>query len=201
MLTKSVTYTNYDDEVVTKELNFNLSRVELTEQLHLVERLQTIQDTIFAGPKREMTPIEIQAILDTVKLLMKLSYGIREDDRFVKSEEVWEHFTQTMAYDEFLFSLFENPETAVEFMVEIMPRELRDDVRAKVEEAQAELAQPTELKSSKKGQKRGTPDLSSRKVQDNQEPRIKTRRDVAELTADELRDWVLNGGNVNDLPE
>jgi hypothetical protein len=134
MLKQTIEYTDFDENPVTETLYFNVTKTELSENLHLKDEIDEIQQML-GGEERELTPDEIQTVLNMVKKLMKLSYGIRSDDgkRFIKGDQIWEEFTQTAAYDAFLFSLFEKPENAVSFMFGIIPADLRAEVMSATE--------------------------------------------------------------------
>lgn len=135
MLKQTVEYIDFNDNRATETLYFNITKTELSENLYLKDEIEQVQQEL-SGDEREMTPAEIQRILDLVKTLMKLAYGVRSDDgkRFIKSEEVWTEFTQTAVYDAFLFSLFEEPENAVSFMLGIIPADLRSQVMSETTE-------------------------------------------------------------------
>jgi hypothetical protein len=127
MLKRTITYTDFNDQQVTETLYFNITKTELAGHLEMKDKLEEMQRNL-SGPPRDLTTKEVQEILDLVKFFMKTAYGLRSEDgrRFKKSEEIWEDFTQTAAYDEFLFSLFEKPEAAVNFLIEVLPADLRD---------------------------------------------------------------------------
>ena len=126
MLKKPVTYTNFNDEVVTKVLYFHISKTRLSENISLTDRLNAVQDLI-AGPERQLAPEEVSEILDLMKLILKLSYGIRSADgeSFDQSDEIWDNFTKTAAYDALLFQLFQDEGGILEFLTGVMPKDLR----------------------------------------------------------------------------
>lgn len=161
MLKQSVSYTDFDDNECVETLYFNLTKTELTDNLNLKDELEKIQQDFTGQPKRNLEEHEIRRILDLVKTFMRLSYGIRSEDgkRFIKTPEIWTEFTQTAAYDSFLFGLFETPSNALAFMTGILPKDLRaraieeatkqnggvDPIRqAEVMAAQAEQAKKAE---------------------------------------------------------
>jgi len=129
MLKQTFQYTDYDDTVVQETMFFNLTKTELTENLHLKEELEEMS-SIIEGENHELTSAEIKKIVELVKTFIRLSYGVRSEDgkRFAKSPEIWTEFTQTAAYDGFLFSLFEDPKRAVAFMSGILPADIRGQV-------------------------------------------------------------------------
>lgn len=127
MLKQSVTYTDFDDNEVSEVVYFNLTKTELTENLNLQEELENIQQDFTGDRQRTLEEHEIRRILELVKTFMRLSYGVRSADgkRFVKTPQIWDEFTQTALYDAFLFSLFEKPQNALNFMTGILPKDLR----------------------------------------------------------------------------
>jgi hypothetical protein len=96
MYTKTITYTDFDDNQRTEKLYFNFTKAELSEMEFSV-----------AGGLKNM----LQKIIETqdqVKLaalfkeLILKSYGEKSDDgrRFIKTKEVVEAFEQSAAYSE-----------------------------------------------------------------------------------------------------
>lgn len=127
MLKQTVKYTDFDDNDAMETLYFNLTKSELADNLNLNEELERLQTDFTGMGKRNLEPHEIQRVLDLVKTFMRLSYGVRSEDgkRFIKTPQQWEEFTQTAVYDAFLFSLFQDPQNAFNFMVGILPKDLR----------------------------------------------------------------------------
>lgn len=159
MLKQTVQYTDFNDTPNTETLYFNLSKTEIADNLHLideVESLQAMMEEKGASPEALKVP-EIQRMLDFVKHLMRLSYGVRTEDgkRFVKNENQWTEFTQTAVYDEFLYSLFEDPERANKFILGILPGDLRKEA-TKVQTANVlsggnDISAQTEVKPEDSG--------------------------------------------------
>lgn len=133
MLKQTVSYFDFDDNPSQETLYFNLTKTELADNIHLRDELEEMQQ-VFTADKKELSTGEISQLIDLVKTIMRLSYGIRSADgkRFIKSEEQWTEFTQTAAYDAFLYSLFEDPNKAVLFMTGILPKDVRSAVDAEI---------------------------------------------------------------------
>lgn len=139
MLKERVTYKDYDGRTVIEDLYFNVTEVELGENLHIKDDFENWMKSVGATddeiPERELTIPEVQELLRLVKFTLKLAYGVRTDDgkRFIKNEQVWEEFTQTAVYSQFLMSLFQiEPETGLpkanSWMRDVMPESLREQV-------------------------------------------------------------------------
>jgi hypothetical protein len=136
MFKQTHTYEDYDGSTVTEDLYFNINRIELGKNLHIVKKFEDAQKQL-EGPERDLKPEEIKMVLDLVEILMKLAYGVRDEKNgrmlFVKNEEIWLGFAQAAIYDSYLFWLFENPKRVEDFMQGLMPKELREEA-AKVGE-------------------------------------------------------------------
>ena len=127
MLKQTVTYTDFDDVQHTETLYFNISKSELLANIALKDRLEKTA-AMLQGVSRDLTVDEIKEVVELVKIFMKISYGIRSEDgrRFKKNDQIWEEFTETAAYDEFFMSLFTEPNKAVEFLMNVVPKDLRE---------------------------------------------------------------------------
>lgn len=183
MLKQLITYKNFDDVQVDKVLYFNLSKTELAENnVDLEAELQDILDRIqkIDKTKEEATTEDIRRLLELVKTFMRLSYGVRSADgeRFIKSPEVWTEFTQTAAYDAFLFALFEDQDRALAFMLGIMPEELREkgkeaaDLAIKRSSAEASIREKADEYNKRQ---ESTPVVAATEVQ---APIVPTQADI-----------------------
>lgn len=131
MLKQTIQFEDFDGVNRTKNLYFNLNRDEIVMNFEIQKEFEDVQDMI-GGRTRDLQMHEIRMILELVKKLMRLSYGLQKntedgDLRFSKKPEIWEEFTETAAYDAFLFGLFEDTNKAVHFLVNIWPKEIRPD--------------------------------------------------------------------------
>lgn len=132
MFHDSVTYTDWDDNVQTEDLWFNITKSDLAGDLSLIERVQEMEKNL-KGPERQLTTPEVQEILDLVKTFMALAYGVRDGKHFRKSPQIWEDFKSTAAYDEYLFGLFQDPGKAFGFILNALPKELRQEAKKAVD--------------------------------------------------------------------
>jgi hypothetical protein len=138
MLKQTVTYTDFDNNETTETLYFNVSRSRLVENYDAVLVLETeLREVsqLFEGEERTLAPDEVQRVLDIVKKIMALAYGVRSEDgkRFRQSDELWSEFQETAAYEEYLWSLFQNPTLANQFIVGVMPPQLIEEAKAEAE--------------------------------------------------------------------
>lgn len=129
MLTKTITYTNYNDVEVTEKFYFNLTKAEITQLEMSVAG--GLSDTL----KKMVDSKDVPTIMETFKMLIHKSYGIKSDDGkyFQKSEEISNAFEQTEAYSELFMELMNDPKIAGEFITAILPKEMQE--QARVEQA------------------------------------------------------------------
>ena len=140
MLKFGVSYTGFDDVQHDEELYFNISKTELADNIDLKDEFEALEET-FTGPTRDLTPAEVKQILDLVKRFIKIGYGERSEDgrRFHKSEESFNDFVDRGAHDEFVWSLFKNSDNAVEFLLGVLPKDLREEAQTIAGEKHPEL--------------------------------------------------------------
>lgn len=120
MLTKTITYTDYDGLERTEEFRFNLTKAELMDmELTTVGTFSKLMQKII--DEKDMV-----RLAKYFKELILKSYGVKSDDgkRFIKSPELSEAFSQTEAYSELYMELLGNSEYAVKFIQQVMPKDL-----------------------------------------------------------------------------
>lgn len=139
MLTKTITYEDFDGETRTETFYFNLSKAELAErQITYPGGYAEYLDKIIESKDKT-------EIFKAFKDLILSSYGEKSEDgkRFIKSKELSEAFEQTGAYDELFMELFGDGNEAAAFVRGIMPfkdlpettqDELMDKTRKLIEE-------------------------------------------------------------------
>lgn len=122
MLKKTITYTDFNGVERTEDFYFNLSRAELTE-MELVKK-----GGMAAYLKTVIQSDDNRQIMDVFNTLLKASYGVRSEDgrSFIKTEEAWQIFKGSSAFDVLFMSFFENGTVAADFMNGIVPAELAE---------------------------------------------------------------------------
>lgn len=131
MIKKRIRYEDFNGNVREEDHYFHISKTELLDNLDLRVRLEAVQQMI-GGAERELSDFETKAMIDLIRDVIDLAYGQRSEDgkRFHKSEDVLASLKESPAYDELLFTLFDTPEEASEFIVGIFPKDLMEKVRA-----------------------------------------------------------------------
>ena len=125
MLTKTITYQDFDGNDITEEFCFNLTKSELT-------KMQLSKDGGLAEwLERMIKSRNNKEIMNAFEQILLKSYGIRSDDRkrFIKSEEISREFQQTNAYDILFMELIENETKMADFINAVMPKEVSEKVK------------------------------------------------------------------------
>ena len=138
MLTKKITYTDYNGVERTETFYFNLSQAEL------IEMQLGGKDGLYSDKLQKMIDNrDTAAIVNTIKKFVLKSYGEKSDDgkRFMKSPEISEAFMQTEAYSQLITELLSDDAKSSEFILGIMPQGLREAAIAEMNKNK----QPLEL--------------------------------------------------------
>lgn len=121
MITKEITYTDYNGQERTEKYQFNFTKAELTEmELSVNGGLSAMMERIKETDDRP----ELMRIF---KELILKAYGVKSADgkRFVKSDELRTEFSQTEAYSELYMELMTNTESAITFFNGLIPNDIK----------------------------------------------------------------------------
>lgn len=137
MTSYKVTYTDYAGVERTEIHYFNISKTELQM---LNARYGGDLDKVLA--RISMTEDK----RETMEFLMdvfKTAYGRMDDDHihFRKSEQIWDDFASTPAFDKLFMQIMSTDKTSAEFVRGVLPKEVNDsaesgDAAAKIAELQ-----------------------------------------------------------------
>lgn len=118
MITKYITYVNFDEEQVTETFYFHLSKKKLL-------------DLAKGGYEKKLERIGSKAdggeIMATITELIGFAYGVRIDgdgSTFKQSEEISENFLNSLAFDVMLMEFITDPPKTIDFVNAIMPKDL-----------------------------------------------------------------------------
>lgn len=133
MIKETITYTDFDGELVTEEMNFHLSKLELTELATELPE-DVAKDLNSNSNPQEIVAIVLDklgqaGIIDFIKRLILKAYGIKKTGqdgktRFLKNKEITEDFSGSVAFQDFVMKLVEDDEAANRFFNGIIPNEL-----------------------------------------------------------------------------
>lgn len=125
MLKKEIVYTDYNG-VERKEIFwFHLSKAEL------LDMEMTTSGGYAESVQRVIDAKDMTSLIRIFKDLIKQSYGVKSEDgrRFIKSDELFEEFSQTEAYSQLYMELTLNADKAAEFINGIIPQNLEADIK------------------------------------------------------------------------
>lgn len=134
MITRTINFTDFDGNPQSEVHNFHLGKSELIE-LEL-----SIEGGIAGSLQRIIAENDNKAMAIEFKKIILASYGIREGNRFVKSPQLSEEFSQTAAYDALFAELTLEDGKAAEFINGIMPPDLVAQAQAQLQQAQTIVA-------------------------------------------------------------
>ena len=116
-----VKYEDYDGNPQEKTLYFNLREDEM------ISMQMSVKGGIENYYKRLLDENDNVELYKRFEELIKLTYGKKSDDgqRFSKSEEIYNDFKESMAYDAFIDYLFTDPNGAANFITGILPKKIQ----------------------------------------------------------------------------
>lgn len=138
MLIKPITYNTYDGQKLTEDFYFNMTEAELME-MHL-STTGGMEQTV----RRIIASHDQPTLFKLFKDLILKAYGVKSLDgkRFEKSEKLRTEFEQCPAYSVLFMELVGNADKAAEFIMDIMPAELRDKAKEETEKFKSTLNLP-----------------------------------------------------------
>lgn len=140
MLTREISYEDFNGEKVVEKFYFNISKPELVEmeveyKEGLGQKIQNIVDTK-----------DYKQLIRMFKEIILLSYGQKSDDgrRFIKNDTLREEFVQTAAYHVLFMELAADASAAAEFLKGVLPKDMTGEMDKALAEVQANTIQTKE---------------------------------------------------------
>jgi hypothetical protein len=121
---KTIEYTDFNDNKTSKDFYFHMSKAELlamaADNGDMMNRIQRIIDAK-----------DGRAILKEFRDLIEMSVGVRSADgeRFIKDTEAKSQLLDSPAYDELLMELATNANASAEFVRQLIPEEMQEQMR------------------------------------------------------------------------
>lgn len=134
MLTKTITYKDFDGNQRTEKHYFNLTQTELVEvALGLPNGLSESEISEENKQQAALTLIDklgSDGLFKFIKDLMLKAYGIKSADgkRMEKSEKISKEFSETLAFDQMFMELMTDDIAAAEFVNAIIPKDIADKI-------------------------------------------------------------------------
>jgi hypothetical protein len=118
MLKRTIKYEDFDGNIISEDFTFHISKSELLEMdIEHKEGLGAILDEIIKTDDKKGLVVQFKKII-------LAAYCQRYGNRFVKSPELTEAFSQTPAFDALFMELVTDDEAASVFVQGIIPRDL-----------------------------------------------------------------------------
>lgn len=133
MLKKTVKYENFDGDMVEKTLWFHFTRAEVLE-MEMKEK-----GGLYKKMRRIIDSEDQDEIIDIFKELILQSYGVRDGDDFIKTDDIRDRFSHSEPFSELFIELSTNAASAVDFFSGIMPKGLEEVVEKMV--SQSDISQ------------------------------------------------------------
>ncbi len=117
MVTKTITYKDYNGVTRTENFYFNLTQAEV------VELEAGVVGGLTEMIKKIVSAKDSPSIIKVVKDLILKAYGEKSPDgrRFIKSDELRDSFVQTEAYSQLFMELATDADKAADFFNRILP--------------------------------------------------------------------------------
>lgn len=137
-----ITYTDLDGVSVTDHVYFNMTKTELLEYVGAAIDVKNIsansdEEMMDYAKKKLLKKLDFSNGADIIGFLKDLvlrAYGIKSEDgkRFIKvlpdGTKLADEFVQSLAFDELMSQLTDDPEKANQFMLAIMPKAIAEKV-------------------------------------------------------------------------
>lgn len=137
MRVEHITYEDYNGVTKTKDFCFNLTEAEITQmELEVPGGLTGMLDRIVGA-------MDAPAIVSVFKEILMRAYGEKspDGDRFIKSKELSEAFSQTEAYNQIYMRLITDDQAASQFINDIVPKKYAKAMAEKEAQLKAEMRQ------------------------------------------------------------
>jgi len=127
MFKKTIAFKDFNDVQQTQDFYFHLSKAELlgmaADGKAMMERIQRLIDSN-----------DGRAIIAEFREIIKDAAGVRSEDgsRFIKTEEAKSVLMDSPAFDELLMELATNADAAAEFVRQLIPQSMQDEMLKKL---------------------------------------------------------------------
>lgn len=139
MVSKIITYTNYEGNKESKTFYFNLSKFEWLE-LEAYTKGGLVQNL-----KHAIETNNLKKTIDLLKKIILRAYGERdlESGEFIKNDDVAIKFSKTEAFSELFYELAYDEVKSKEFFLSLIPPEVRDKANQELEQKKNISVLPT----------------------------------------------------------
>lgn len=137
MITKKITFEDFNGDTHTAEYQFHLSKTELAKLEAKTQNGLPLHKHLENLMKKNDTNALLLFFIDFVTA----AYGVKSEDgmSFKKNPEITEAFISSPAFDSFFMDLMQDEKLLEEFVQGVMPKDLAAQAQAKAK-AQIEAA-------------------------------------------------------------
>jgi hypothetical protein len=142
LLKRTIKYQNPFTGTEVEEIHYfhiskaDLITMEMEEHGETYEKDGETLTGMYAKLQRIADSEDGAAIMREFEDVLRRSYGKKDGDRFLKSQEIWEDFRSGEAYSQLLWEICTNPDAAAEFVTGVIPGDLdkmSEDIRKQAE--------------------------------------------------------------------
>lgn len=132
MVKKTVTFSDFNGNEITKDFYFNLTKMEFKElDENIPGGLNNLMDKLLTEKDRNLT-------VRLLSILLLAAYGEKTDDgRFVKEDvhgrRLSSYFKVSEAWDVLFMNLVQNERELSDFLVGIIPKDMQPEARKAME--------------------------------------------------------------------
>jgi hypothetical protein len=194
LLKKSITFEDFNDQTVTEDHYFHLSKADL------VELEVSHQGGLGGWIEKIVASQDGKALIEEFKKLILWSYGKKSDDgrRFIKTEELREEFVSSPAYESLFMELVTDSDKAAEFVNNIVPKGLGKDME-KMKDSVSAKEEAERVREQGTWPDKEWPKTEEENVFETSSTIVLTRVQLLEMDADELKSGLATGKYV--LPQ
>lgn len=137
MVVKAITYEDLNGNEIKEEFFFNLSKTELVKLQHSEE------GGLEAILSKMIDTKDNKKIFEFFEHFVHLSYGVPSADgkHFRKSKEILDDFISSPAYDIFFMEIITDEKKMADFINEVIPKKLAEEVSEMLKKQQEETTQ------------------------------------------------------------
>lgn len=135
MIKKTVIVEDIFEEQPDREetFYFNLTKSELVQATDILPMVNDLQDR-FTSPEG-VTEKDLRDVTALIRDFIVRSYGIREGNRFIKTEQIREEFNGSPEFEAVLWDIMKDEASVAEFLIGLVPASLREEANKEAEAA------------------------------------------------------------------
>lgn len=143
MIKKTVIVEDIFEEQPDREetFYFNLTKSELVQATDILPMVNDLQDR-FTSPEG-VTEKDLRDVTALIRDFIVRSYGVREGNRFIKTEQIREEFNGSPEFEAVLWDIMKDEASVAEFLIGLVPASLREEANKEAEAALTAKADET----------------------------------------------------------